>query len=77
MLFKKCVKTVNNWFFIRQQKTVVSSISDDNPGRFAVEGYTVSGIKFALACVILWVSPYINYVLGPRFTLALAALGMT
>uniref|UniRef100_A0A1B6EYJ4 UNC93-like protein MFSD11 n=1 Tax=Cuerna arida TaxID=1464854 RepID=A0A1B6EYJ4_9HEMI len=56
------------------QKTIVSSISDDNPD-FHVEGYTVTGVSYSMFAVSLLFGPYLNQAIGPKLTMIISAFG--
>ncbi|XP_046688681.1 uncharacterized protein LOC124374525, partial [Homalodisca vitripennis] len=58
----------------KKKKTIVSSISDDNPD-FELEGYTVIGVCYSLLAASLFFGPYLNIAIGPKLTMIISAVG--
>ncbi|KAG8291296.1 DUF895 domain membrane protein [Homalodisca vitripennis] len=58
------------------QKTLISSIHEDKP-EFTVDGYTSLGITYLVFALSLWLGPSVVSLTGPRYGMALAAVGYT
>lgn len=79
----KCFTSIKSNLFIRIlknivffQKTLITSIQDENP-EFTVDGYTSLGITYTVFALSLWLGPSMVSLTGPRYGMALAALGYT
>ncbi|XP_054284327.1 UNC93-like protein MFSD11 [Macrosteles quadrilineatus] len=58
------------------QKTLITSIHEERP-EFLVDGYTSLGITYTVFALSLWLGPSMVSLTGPRYGMALAALGYT
>uniref|UniRef100_A0A1B6CC64 UNC93-like protein MFSD11 n=1 Tax=Clastoptera arizonana TaxID=38151 RepID=A0A1B6CC64_9HEMI len=58
------------------QKTLIVSIHEENPD-FNIDGYTSLGITYTIFALALWFGPSVVSVTGPKYGMAIAAVGYT
>ncbi|XP_054289169.1 UNC93-like protein MFSD11 [Macrosteles quadrilineatus] len=58
---------------VNMQKTVTSSIASEKAD-FRIDGYVMIGITYTVFAATLWFGSYVTHALGPKITMAIAAV---
>ncbi|KAG8291300.1 DUF895 domain membrane protein [Homalodisca vitripennis] len=61
---------------LNMQKTIISSIHDENPN-FNMEGYFLHGVTYTMYATSLWLAPSVVCLTGARLGMILAGAGHT